>query len=327
MSENKDELIVKEASDGSAIIDLPADLMEEEVPEQQAQDEGSDEADDAAAAAEIAEGGAVDPEAEAMRAARRAKRKARKEYHKQVSAEKDVRLQNLQRQNSELMERLSALERKQTGSDLARIDKAIEDQKMRIQYAKSKMKEAAEAGDGDLLTAAEEMVYEARRQAEALEQFKRRSVQEPAQQPIQQDPQMQRYAHEWMESHGDWYDPMGGNTDSKIALAVDASLAEEGWNPKTEEYWDELDKRLSKVLPHRYTDVIHERPQKSRPRNVVTGGGRESVSSAGASRGTFTLNPDQVRAMKEAGMWDNPEKRARMIKRYAIEARKNGQRS
>ena len=61
MTDNKDELIVKEASDGSAIIDLPADLMEEEVPEQQAQDEGSDEADDAAAAAEIAEGGAVDP--------------------------------------------------------------------------------------------------------------------------------------------------------------------------------------------------------------------------------------------------------------------------
>lgn len=326
MSETKDEIIVKEASDGSAIIDLPADLADEEVPQQaESQDEGSDEADDAAAAAEIAEGGAVDPEAEAMRAARRAKRKARKEYHKQVSAEKDVRLQNLQRQNSELMERLSALERKQTGSDLARIDKAIEDQKMRIQYGKAKMKEAAEAGDGDLLTAAEEMVYEARRQAEALEQFKRRSVQEPVQQPIQQDPQMQRYAKEWMESHGDWYDPMGSNTDSKIALAVDQALAEEGWNPKTEEYWDELDKRLSKVLPHRYTDVAYERPQKSRPKSVVTSGGREAVSSGGKS--TFTLNPDQVRAMKEAGMWDNPEKRARMIRRYAVEARKNGQRS
>jgi hypothetical protein len=325
MSENKDELIVKEASDGSAIIDLPADLTEELPQQAESQDDGSDEADDAAAAAEIAEGGAVDPEAEAMRAARRAKRKARKEYHKQVSAEKDVRLQNLQRQNETLMERLSVLERKQTGSDLARIDKAIEDQKMRIQYAKGKMKEAAEAGDGDLLTAAEEMVYEARRQAEALEQFKRRSVQEPQQQAIQQDPRMARYAREWMESHGDWYDPQGGNTDSKITLAVDQALAEEGWNPATEEYWDELDKRLSKVLPHRYTDIIDDRPQKSRPKSVVTSGGREAVSGGG--KNTFTLNPDQVRAMKEAGMWDNPEKRARMIRRYAIEARKYGQRS
>jgi hypothetical protein len=321
MSETKDELVVKESMDGSAVVDLPDDLTDDDEPQQSAQqDDGSDEADDAAAAAEIAEGGAVDPEAEAMRAARRAKRKARKEYHKQVSAEKDVRLQNLQRQNDALMERLSALERKQTGSELARIDKAIEDQKLRIQFAKQRMKEAADAGDGELLTAAEEMVYEARRQAEALEQFKRRSVQEPQQQPIQQNPQMQRYAREWMESHGDWYDPMGGNTDSKIALAVDQALAEEGWDPVKEEYWDELDKRLSKVLPHRYTDVAYERPQKSRPRSLVTGGGREAVSSGGKS--TFTLNPDQVRAMKEAGMWDNPEKRARMIKRYAVEARK-----
>lgn len=321
MSETKDELVVKESMDGSAVVDLPDDLTDDDEPQQSAQqDDGSDEADDAAAAAEIAEGGAVDPEAEAMRAARRAKRKARKEYHKQVSAEKDVRLQNLQRQNDALMERLAALERKQTGSELARIDKAIEDQKLRIQFAKQRMKEAADAGDGELLTAAEEMVYEARRQAEALEQFKRRSVQEPQQQPIQQNPQMQRHAREWMESHGDWYDPMGGNTDSKIALAVDQALAEEGWDPVKEEYWDELDKRLSKVLPHRYTDVAYERPQKSRPRSLVTGGGREAVSSGGKS--TFTLNPDQVRAMKEAGMWDNPEKRARMIKRYAVEARK-----
>ena len=29
--------------------------------------------------------------------------------------------------------------------------------------------------------------------------------------------------------------------------------------------------------------------------------------------------------MKEAGMWDNPEKRARMIKRYAQEARNNNE--
>jgi len=27
--------------------------------------------------------------------------------------------------------------------------------------------------------------------------------------------------------------------------------------------------------------------------------------------------------MKDAGMWDNPEKRAKMIKRYATDARNN----
>ena len=320
MSETKDEIIVKEESDGSAVIDLPADLAMEEEPQQA---EPTEDEDNAAAEAEMADGGDVDPEQEAMRAARRAKRKARKEYHKQVSAEKDVRLQNLQRQNQELMERLANLERKQTGSELARIDRAIEEQKQRIAFAKSKMNEAARQGDGELITAAEEMLYEARKQAEALEQFKRRSTQE-AQQPQAHvpDPIVAELAVSWAQAHSNWYNPQNPNRDTQIALQVDHALGQEGWDPSTDDYWDELDRRLSKLIPHRYTDNTNERPQKSRPRSVVTGGGRESVSSVGGSKNTFTLSPEQVRAMKEAGMWDNPEKRARMIKRYATEARK-----
>jgi hypothetical protein len=52
----------------------------------------------------------------------------------------------------------------------------------------------------------------------------------------------------------------------------------------------------------------------------VTGSGRESQTSRGNS---FVLEPEQVRAMKEAGFWDNPEVRNRMIKRYAEQARNN----
>ena len=53
----------------------------------------------------------------------------------------------------------------------------------------------------------------------------------------------------------------------------------------------------------------------------MTGSGRESPSRAGGSN-TFTLSPEQVRAMKDAGFWDDPVKKNAMIKRYAMEARK-----
>jgi hypothetical protein len=33
------------------------------------------------------------------------------------------------------------------------------------------------------------------------------------------------------------------------------------------------------------------------------------------------LNPDQVKAIKDAGWWDDPEKKAKMIRRYINEAR------
>jgi hypothetical protein len=93
----------------------------------------------------------------------------------------------------------------------------------------------------------------------------------------------------------------------------------EGYDPASEDYWDELDKRLSKRLPHRYNESYDEAP-KRRPKSFVTGSSRE-VASSGGGRNSFVLAPEQVRAMKEAGMWDDPDKRAKMIKRYAQEAR------
>ena len=319
---DKEEIIdIKEEVDGSAVIELPESIPSPDVQEAKV-DEDSDEADERARAKEMAEGGEVDPDAEAVREAKRAKRRARKEYHKQVSAEKDTKLHLLERQNQELLERLAIVEKKTQGSEIARINKALEDQETRILYAKEKIKEATETGNGDLLTQAQELWYEAKKQHESLENLKRQSVQQPQHQTIQApDPMVARYASDWM-SENPWYNPNGKDPDSKIALTIDQSMAEEGWNPKTQEYWEELDNRLAKYLPHRYISEVDKsvNPSTKRPRNIVTSSGRESASSSGG-KNTFTLTPDQVRAMKDAGMWDDPDKRAKMIRRYANEAR------
>ena len=328
-TQEQEVITIEEAQDGSAIVELPPSIQSpDEQPQNTSEDheEGSDEDDEAARAAEIAAGGEVDADAERLREQKRHKRRARKEYHKQVAAEKDVKLTLLERQNQELLERLSVLEKKAHGSDIARLNKAIEDQQTRIQFAKGKIAEATASGNGELLTAAQEMWFEARRQFEALDALKKKVVQQPKQRTIQApDPKLQRFANAWMSNNA-WYDPNGRDPDSKVALAVDQAMGEEGWNPKTPEYWEELDNRLQKYLPHRYTGVADERPSRtpSRPRNVVTGSSRENASSSGG-RNTFTLSPEQVRAMKDAGMWDDPEKRAKMIRRYAQEAR-NSQR-
>ena len=315
-------IVIQEEKDGSATIDLPPSIPSPDV----VVEEDSDAADNAARQAEMAAGGSVDPQAEALRLQKRLKRVKRKEYHKQVSTEKDHKLDFLSRQNQELLERLSVLEKKSHGSDLARLNKAIDDQGSRILFAKQKIKEATETGNGELLTSAQEMWFEARRQFEALEAIKKKATAQPKQRTIAApDPQLQRFANEWMESNP-WYDPNGKDMDSKVALKIDQAMAEEGWNPKTREYWDELNNRLQRYIPHRYTGGVDERPSQRRPRNVVTSSGRESASSSGG-KNTFTLNPDQVRAMKDAGMWDDPDKRAKMIRRYALEAKQSGYRS
>jgi len=315
--QDPDVIVIQEEKDGSATIELPASIPS---PEPQ-QDDDSDEADDRARQKEMVVGGSVDEDAEALREQKRLKRQRRKEYHKQVSTEKDVKLTLLERQNQQLLERLSVLERKSHGSDLARLDKAIEDQDNRILFAKQKISEATSTGNGELLTSAQEMWFEARRQAEALANLKKRAVAPQKQRTIQApDPQLQRHANNWM-ANNPWYDPNGKDADSRRALNEDSILAEEGYDPKTAEYWEELDRRLQRVVPHRYTEDAEERPR-SRPRSAVTSSGREFASTNGKSN-SFTLSPEQVRAMKDAGMWDDAEKRAKMIRRYALEARNN----
>jgi len=310
-------IVIQEEKDGSATIELP-----ESIPSPEPQhDDDSDEADERARQKEMVVGGAVDEDAEALREQKRLKRQRRKEYHKQVSTEKDVKLTLLERQNQQLLERLSVLERKSHGSDLARLDKAIEDQDNRILFAKQKISEATRTGNGELLTSAQEMWFEARRQAEALANLKKRAVAPQAQRTIQApDPQLQRHANNWM-ANNPWYDPNGKDPDSRRALNEDSILAEEGYDPKTAEYWEELDRRLQRVVPHRYTEDADEKPR-SRPRSAVTSSGREYASNNGRGN-SFTLSPEQVRAMKDAGMWDDAEKRAKMIRRYALEARNN----
>jgi hypothetical protein len=310
----KEEMVVAEQADGSATfegVDIPESAEEKaeggSVTAQSVPEDGGDDHPD---------------DTDAIRSARRDKRKAKKVYQRQQQQEKDVRFQQLQRQNQDLLARLSAVEHKTHGSELARIDKAIEDQHVRIQYAKMKMSEAASSQDGEGMANAQEMWFEARRAAESLENLKNQAS-TPRNQAIAPDRNVQKMAAKWMESN-DWYDPSGSDEDSEIALTVDKRMVKEGWNPADADYWEELDARLQKRLPHRYNDDtsndIRNETVTRRPKSVVTSSGRESVSSSGG-RTSFTLSSEQVKAMKDAGMWDDPEKRARMVRRYAQEQR------
>ena len=299
-----DDIPVTEEKDGSATVELPEDLVVDDgdEPQQSAQDDGdADQPGDT----------------DAVRDARRNRRRAKKEYIKRTNEEKDQRLVQLQRENDEFRKRLTDVEKKSQHFELARLDKAIEDEELRLKYFDAKRREAINNSNGDAYTKASEGYDEARRKYEAMKNIKSQASQTDSEQ--QADPKMLRHAKSWMETNS-WYDPNGNDEDSEIAKVIDAKLAKEGYDPASADYWDELDNRLQKRLPHRYTQNQDE-PRRSKPRSVVTGSGRESNGDRQGN--TFTLVPEQVRAMKDAGYWDDPVKRAKMIKRYAQEARNN----
>jgi hypothetical protein len=312
------ELHVKEEKDGSAVVALPEDL------------DMGDELDEKYEPAQKTEqdGGSIDEEepdhpddTDAVREAKRNRRRSKKALARDTNREREIQLQQLRRQNEEMTQRMAELERKSQYSELNQLDKQIEDENLRVEYAKMKISEAAAAGDGDAMVQAQEMLYDSKQKLSSLSGVKNQYVkqsQAPKREKI--DPRMQMQATKWIERNN-WYRPDLTDTDSRIAKSVDEELVKEGWNPNEADYWDELDSRLQKYLPHHYNVSAERNSSDRKPRNVVGSSGREASASFGGSNRTFTLSPQQVNAIKEAGMWDNVESRNRMIRRYAQQSR------
>ena len=307
------ELQVSEEQDGSAVVKMPAGEAPDDNRNDQDDDKNLSSADDDRDD-DDGDDGVVDPEREAIREARREERKLKKQIHREKAKESNQLINVLKRQNDQMAERLAVLEKRTAGADVARLDKAIEDAALRVQYAKMKIAEAAKIGDGQGVADAQEAWYDAKRNYESLDALKRRSSAEPtsASVPKAPDPRLQRHASDWM-ARNDWYDPNGKDTDSKIAVKVDEELVEEGWDPTSEDYWDELDTRLQRYLPHRYGKKQSQGTTR-RPRSVV-GSGRES--SPASRPGEFRLSSERVKAIKDAGKWEDQTERQKMIRRYA----------
>jgi hypothetical protein len=273
---------------------------------------------------EAAEGGSQDDnhddsDDEELRVAKRNKRKAKKELIRKVNAEKDAKLMALQRRNEELERRMSQIERNTKSEQIVRIEKNIDDANVRLEYAKMKLAEATHNQDGQAMVEAQTLWQNAQEEVRQLSAMKQRADQElrqPQQSQVQADPNVQRLAQEWMQQNP-WYVPNGNDHQSQVAKKLDEAMSREGYDPRDRGYWKELTKRLQAALPELYNQDDEDSVEVRRPRNVVASSGREaSEAYGGVNRNRFVLSPDRVKAMKEAGAWDNPERKAKMIKQF-----------
>jgi hypothetical protein len=314
------ELQVAEEADGSAVVQLPQNDNDEPTSNaSDAHDDDSDASDEAQRHQNDEDGGSIDddPEREAIRSARREERKLKKQLHREKARESNHLITALRKQNQELAQRVATLETKTSGAELARLDKAIDDAQTRVEYAKMKLQDAVNSRNGEEVTKAQQLWYDNQRQLESLQSLKTNATKHISQSKQQikvPDPSVQRMATGWMERNS-WYDPQLKDADSKVAQSIDQALTEEGFDPSLQDYWDELDERLQKYLPHRYNSGYSSNTKTSRPRSVVTSSGRDAAPSVRANE--FRVDPERVRALKEAGMWDNVELRNKMIRKFA----------
>lgn len=260
-----------------------------------------------------------DEEREKIRERRREQRKHKKEMAKAREQVLRSELAARDQMLEAMQQRLAALEQNGTGNAVAHIDQTLNQLANAYVEARTYLEQGTEKQNGKLVAEATERMQQIRLEAEKLAHRKNAIVNSvrTAQQTPQIDPRLKNYAGEWMRENS-WYNPEGKDRETSLVRSIDAGLANEGWNPNTPEYWEELSERIKTALPHRaksdYTDDNRRTEQRTKTSSPVAGSSRASVNSK--SNSGYTLSPERVEAMKEAGVWDDPKKRAAMIEAY-----------
>ena len=199
--------------------------------------------------------------------------------------EKEEQLAAIMQQNEELTQRLQTRENEVKNISKHTLDISEKQLTDKIALARAVYLEAFDEGEKEKLLNAQEMLNEAQNDLKQVTNAKanyERQDQQPVAQPVQKQQQIPQptvdpKAEEWAESN-EWFGK--DNVMTAAALAIDAELKNEGYNPSDNEFYQEIDNRIKNTFPHKFGEVqerVQETP--SSPAQVVSGSTRSSPSS------------------------------------------------
>lgn len=288
----------------------------------------SDEDDERSTKAADEDKDANDEEREAIRERRRLEKLERKERREKAITRDKIELDFLRKRNEDLERRFSTIEQRSYQADLNSFDQQIAQAKNEAEMAERVIAKAVEAGNGADVAQALKYRDEAIAKANQLTAAKQQAAQaKPAEGGM--DDRVMMYAKEFIEQNP-WYDHQGRNEDSAIVMAIDSALIRDGFDPKTEQYWEELRARAARRLPERFAPAKNEKNpdprSETKEERVPRGGpgigsGREHAPTS--TRKEVYVSPERKQALIEAGVWDDPVLRMKYVKRYAEYDRAN----
>jgi hypothetical protein len=252
------------------------------------------------------------------RDAKRSERQRRKQNQRFARDKTREEMQWLVQQNQSLQQRLENIENQTLNFQKGSLDQDYQQALYGVTAAENQLAKAIEIGDGARVPELLRQRDRALADAAHINRVKE-SVGNTA--TPRNDTVVNMKARQWA-SENPWFNPSSNDPDSAIAKTVDASLVSEGFDPTTDRYWDELDRRVSKYLPHHFTDDAEDGytgPQKSGRRSPPVGGSRGTTPG----KTQVYLSTERVNALKDAGAWDDPVKRDNMLRRFAEWDRNN----
>ena len=198
----------------------------------------------------------------------------------------------VKKQNDELKQRLSALDQSYTSEFGTRVDSQIES-------AKQAYQKAYDDGDAEAMFEAQKNLSKLALDQAQLEQAKRRQEKaeqvtetQPAAQPAAQPQPPDPKAEAWAQKN-EWFG--ADQTMTYAAFGVHRQLIEdEGFDPQSDEYYNELDNRMRKEFPHKFAAPTKN---DTGPR-VASAESTASRSKATKGRRTVKLTPSQIAIAK-----------------------------
>jgi len=221
--------------------------------------------------------------------------------------ERDEQITALIQKNEELSGSLRTKNKEVTQVNKLSLDASEKQLTDKLELARTVYMEAFEEGEKEKLLKAQEMLNEAQADLKAVSSAKRsyEEVEEvapiqPQHQPLPQQTTDPR-AEEWA-SKNSWFGQ--DNIKTAAALAIDAELKSEGYDPTDNDFYQEIDNRLSKAFNQESQERVQENP--STPAQVVSGASRLSPSSSSKVK----LSKEDVRLAQK---WNIP------LEQYAAE--------
>ena len=204
--------------------------------------------------------------------------------------------QKLLAENNKLRGQVKNLDKGYVNSEEARVQGEIES-------VKQQYRNAYENGDSDAMFAAQEQLSKMALMQERVRVAKQRLSQEeaapapeqaaPAAQPAPQkaQPTPDPRAQEWADKN-EWF----GSDDvmTYAAFGLHKKLVEEeGFDPNSEDYYNEVDKRMRSEFPHKF-----QATKKSGGAQVAPAGASATRSTAKSGRRSVKLSPSQIAMAK-----------------------------
>jgi len=268
---------------------------------------------------------------EERRQRNREARRKKKERHRQLWEDN----RRLEAMNSGLQEalgqvnaRLQRLEQRTVDDMGGRIDRAMAGADNALSQAEASLKRALADQDADAIVAANRDIaritvdktrledrksqFEESRQSRKTKDDDEEDDGVKTRRAAAPDPLMVRN-FQVFRSRFSWYDPSGRDEESRIVKAIDEGVASDGYDPRTKEYWEELQDRIADRLPSRAWKESSKKNGAAIP--DMTGGSGRDRNDIGGGKG-WKLSQARVEAMKEANIWEDPEARKKQIEAY-----------